>query len=61
MVRQPFLIVTDHKSLCHLQDQSLSIEMQRKAMVKLVGLQFKLQYKRGPDNKVADAFVSGWS
>jgi hypothetical protein len=23
-------------------------------MVKLVGLQFKLQYKRGPDNKVAD-------
>lgn len=24
-------------------------------MTKLAGLQFKLQYKRGPENKVADA------
>jgi hypothetical protein len=55
LARQPFLSVTDHKSLCYLQDQSLSTKMQRKAMVKLAGLQFKLQYKRGPDNKVADA------
>jgi hypothetical protein len=46
MSRQPFLIRTDHKSLCHLQDQSLSIEMQRKAMTKLAGLPFKLQYKK---------------
>jgi hypothetical protein len=53
--RQPFLIKTDHKSLCHLQDQTLSIEMQRKAMVKLAGLQYKLQYKIGPENKDADA------
>jgi hypothetical protein len=53
--RKPFLIKTDHKSLCHLQDQSMSTEMQRKAMVKLAGLQFKFQYKRGPENKVADA------
>jgi hypothetical protein len=45
--RKPFLIKTDHKSLCHLQDQSMSTEMQRKAMVKLAGLQFKFQYKRG--------------
>jgi hypothetical protein len=29
--------------------------MQRKAMVKLVGLQFKLHYRKGPDNKAADA------
>jgi hypothetical protein len=41
--RQPFLIKTNHQSLCHLQDQSLSIEIQRKAMVKLAGLQFKFQ------------------
>jgi hypothetical protein len=40
--RQPFVIRTYHKSLCHLQGQSLSTEMQRKAMVKLVGFQFKL-------------------
>jgi hypothetical protein len=47
--------VTDHKSLSHLQDQSLSTEMQRKTMVKLVGLQFKLQYRKGPNNKATDA------
>jgi hypothetical protein len=47
--------VTDHKSLSHLQDQSLSTEMQRKTMVKLVGLQFKLQYRKGPNNKAANA------
>jgi hypothetical protein len=40
--RKPFVIRTYHKSLCHLQDQTLSIEMQRKAMTKLAGLQFKL-------------------
>jgi hypothetical protein len=40
--RKPFVIRTDHKSLCHLQDQTLSTEMQRKAMTKLAGLQFKL-------------------
>jgi hypothetical protein len=35
LVRQPFVIRIDHKSLCHLQDQSLSTELQRKAVVKL--------------------------
>jgi hypothetical protein len=52
---QPFIIKTDHKSMCHLQDQTLSTDMQRKVMTKLVGLQFKLQYKKGPENTVADA------
>jgi hypothetical protein len=56
--RQPFIIRTDHKSLCHLQDQSLSTDMQRKAMAKLSGLQFKLQYKKGAVYKVVDALSS---
>lgn len=55
LLKHPFIIKTDHKSLCHLQDQSLSTEMQRKAMTKLAGLQFKIIYKRGPENTVADA------
>jgi hypothetical protein len=55
LVRQPCLIKTSHKSLCHLQDQSISTEMQRKAMAKLAGLQFKLQYKKGAKNKAVDA------
>ena len=53
--RRPFTIKTDHKSLCHLQDQTLSTEWQKKAMAKLAGLQFRLQYKKGTENRVADA------
>jgi hypothetical protein len=55
LTRQPFIIKIDLKSLCHLQDQSLSIDMQRKAMSKLAVLQFKLQYKKGAENKAANA------
>jgi hypothetical protein len=43
----PFVIRTNHKSLCHLQDQNLFTDMQRKAKSKLAGLQFTLQYKKG--------------
>ena len=53
--RGPFVIKTDHKSLCHLEDQVLSSDLQRKAMTKLVGLQFKFQFKKGIENKAADA------
>jgi hypothetical protein len=53
--KNPFVIKTDHQSLYHLQDQTLSTELQRKAMRKLAGLQFKFAYKKGCDNKVADA------
>jgi hypothetical protein len=55
LLKLPFVIKIDHKSLCHLQYQSLSTKMQRKAMTKLVGLQFSLQYKKGLENTVADA------
>lgn len=56
--RGSFTIKTDHKSLCHLQDQVLTSDLQRKAMTKLVGLHFTFQYKKGQDNKVADALSS---
>lgn len=52
--RGAFIIRTDHKSLCYLQDQTLSTDWQ-KAMAKLAGLQFKLQYKEGSENRMADA------
>lgn len=41
--RGPFIIWTDHKSLCNLADQQLSTELQKKAMAKLVGLQFEFK------------------
>lgn len=53
--RGPFIIKTDHKSLCCLDDQVLHTELQKKAMTKLIGLQYKFQYNKGTDNKPADA------
>jgi hypothetical protein len=53
--RGPFTIVTDHKSLVNLQDQQLTTEFQRKAMAKMVVLQFHIMYKKGSDNGAADS------
>ena len=50
----PFEIVTDHKSLCALDDQQLVTDLQRKAMSKMAGLQFSFRYKKGVDNSAAD-------
>lgn len=51
----PFTILTDHKSLVNLQDQQLGTDLQRKAMAKMVGLQFHFKYKKGVDNGTADS------
>jgi hypothetical protein len=53
--RGEFLIKTDHHSLTYLGDQTLHSPMQRKAMARLIGLRFRIQYKKGTDNSVADA------
>ncbi|PVH33838.1 hypothetical protein PAHAL_8G076400 [Panicum hallii] len=53
--RQEFITITDHKSLSCLGDQYLQSELQKKAMTRLMGLQFKIVYKKGLDNLVADA------
>lgn len=50
-----FIIRTDQKSLIHLEDQRLSTPWQYKALTKLMGLQFKIIYKKGRDNNAADA------
>jgi hypothetical protein len=50
-----FAIVIDHKSLLHLGDQKLSTGMQHKAFLKLMGFQYKIVYRKGVDNSVADA------
>jgi hypothetical protein len=53
--RNPFIIRTNHQSLCHLQDQTLSTNLQKKATRKLAGLQFKFTYTKGVENKAVDA------
>jgi hypothetical protein len=44
---QPFTILTDHRSLMHLADQKISDGIQHKAFVKLLGLPYKIVYKKG--------------
>jgi hypothetical protein len=50
-----FMIRTDHQSLTHLDDQRLSTPWQQKALTKLLGLQFRILYRQGSENRVADA------
>ncbi|KAM3328785.1 hypothetical protein ACQJBY_026108 [Aegilops geniculata] len=53
--RGPFTILTDHQSLCSLTDQHLTTELQKKAMSKLLGLQFSIKYRKGSENNAADS------
>lgn len=50
-----FIIRTDHASLAHLTDQRLHTPWQHKVFTKLMGLQYRIVYKKGVDNRVADA------
>ena len=53
--RQEFIIQSDHKSLSYLSEQNLQSDLQRKAMTRLMGLQFRVVYKKGKENLAADA------
>lgn len=50
-----FWIHTDHKSLVQLEEQRLHTPWQQKMFTKLLGLQFRIKYKKGADNRAADA------
>jgi transposase InsO family protein len=50
-----FVIRTDQRSLIHLDDKRLTTPWQHKALTKLLGLSYKIVYKKGVDNRVADA------
>jgi hypothetical protein len=50
-----FHIVTDQQSLVQLSEQRLHTPWQQKLFTKLLGLQKTICYRRGPDNRVADA------
>ena len=52
---QEFVIRTDQKSLVHLTDQRLHTEWQRKALTKMMGLSYKIVYKKGINNAAVDA------
>jgi hypothetical protein len=44
---QEFVIRTDQKSLVHLEEQRLTTVWQQKAFTKLLGLQYKICYRKG--------------
>lgn len=50
-----FFIKTDHRSLAFLDNQRLTTPWQHKALTKLLGLWYQIIYKKGSDNRVADA------
>jgi hypothetical protein len=50
-----FIIKTEQQSLIHLDDQRVTTPWQQKALTKLIGLNFQIIYKKGVENKVADA------
>lgn len=54
-VGNKLIIRTDHQSLKFMTDQKLTTGIQHKLMLKLLEFDFKLEYKKGKDNIVADA------
>lgn len=52
---EEFIIKTDHRSLIHLGEQRLATPWQQRAFTKLLGLQYRIVYKKGVENGAADA------
>ncbi|KAJ4783151.1 polyprotein [Rhynchospora pubera] len=50
-----FIIRTDQISLKYLLEQRIHTTMQHKGLCKLLGLDYKIEYKKGVENVVADA------
>lgn len=52
---QQFIIRTDHRSLLFLIEEQSTTRLQQKVMIKLMYLNFKIQYKKGSTNNAANA------
>jgi hypothetical protein len=55
LMQSEFFIHTDQKSLVHLNEQRLHTLWQQKVFYKMLGLRYKVVYRRGVDNGIADA------
>jgi hypothetical protein len=49
------VIMTNQQSLKYIQDQRLTESIQHKLLVKLLGYNYTIEYKKGKENKVVDA------
>lgn len=52
---KPFVIKTDQKALKFLLEQKLHTGNQLKWIIKLMQYDFEIEYKKGKENKAADA------
>jgi len=55
LLQAEFYIHTDHQSLTHLKDQRLHTAWQQKVFARLMGLRYKILYKKGTENGAVDA------
>jgi hypothetical protein len=55
LLGQSFVVKTDQQSLKFLLEQKVGTPFQQKWLTKLLGYDFSVEYKKGVDNKVADA------
>jgi hypothetical protein len=55
LIQGEFVLKTDHRALTYLDEQRLTTPWQQKALTKLMGLQYKLSYKKGIKSKAANA------
>ena len=53
--RGQFIIKIDHESLKFLLQQRLHAQLQKKGMTKLMRLDYVIQYRKGKENKTANA------
>lgn len=58
LLNNPFIIRTDQKALKHLLEQNIHTDFQIAGISKLMAFDFSIEYKKGVDNKVADALSS---
>lgn len=55
LLQSEFVIHTDQRSLIHLNEQRLHTPWQQRVFTKLLGLRYRVAYRKGVDNGAADA------
>ena len=55
LLGKPFTIFTDHKSLKYLLEQRITTPAQTRWLPKLLGYDYKIEYKHGLENQGANS------
>ncbi|KAJ0744829.1 putative nucleotidyltransferase, Ribonuclease H [Helianthus annuus] len=55
LLGKPFIVRTDHKALKHLLEQRITTPAQTRWLPKLLGYDYRIEYKSGSSNQGADA------